>query len=109
MENENSIVLLGVGNILLTDEGLGVHVVNEMREAFNFTPEIEGFLVSLKPESNPKSIGLMIYSVLESRISKCKCGPSEAPVLPEIAIHSPFLIGISPGFKYISISKACSL
>ena len=40
MENENSIVLLGVGNILLTDEGLGVHVVNEMREAFNFTPEI---------------------------------------------------------------------
>lgn len=40
MENENSIILLGVGNILLTDEGLGVHVVNEMRKEYTFTPEI---------------------------------------------------------------------
>lgn len=34
------ITLLGVGNILLTDEGLGVHVVNELRDAYTFTPEI---------------------------------------------------------------------
>lgn len=40
MENENSIILLGVGNILLTDEGLGVHVVNEMRKEYTFSPEI---------------------------------------------------------------------
>lgn len=40
MENENSIILLGVGNILLTDEGLGVHVVNEMRKEYTFNPEI---------------------------------------------------------------------
>ncbi len=40
MGNENSIILLGVGNILLTDEGLGVHVVNEMRKEYTFSPEI---------------------------------------------------------------------
>ncbi len=37
---DNSIVVLGVGNILLTDEGLGVHVVKELKENYNFTPEI---------------------------------------------------------------------
>ncbi|WP_289088174.1 HyaD/HybD family hydrogenase maturation endopeptidase [uncultured Veillonella sp.] len=40
MATENSITLLGVGNILLSDEGVGVHVVNEMRQDYTFTPEI---------------------------------------------------------------------
>ena len=34
------IVLLGVGNILLTDEGFGVHVVNQLREDYVFNPPI---------------------------------------------------------------------
>ena len=33
-DGNNEIVLLGVGNILLTDEGLGVHVVKELKESF---------------------------------------------------------------------------
>lgn len=37
---ENSIVVLGVGNILLTDEGLGVHVVEELKANYTFTPQI---------------------------------------------------------------------
>lgn len=37
---ENSIVVLGVGNILLTDEGLGVHVVEDLKANYNFTPHI---------------------------------------------------------------------
>ena len=37
---ENSIVVLGVGNILLTDEGLGVHVVEDLKANYNFTPQI---------------------------------------------------------------------
>ena len=36
----NPIVLLGVGNILLTDEGFGVHVVNQLREDYVFNPPI---------------------------------------------------------------------
>jgi|GEM_PF-3683886 len=39
-DGNNEIVLLGVGNILLTDEGLGVHVVKELKESFTFTPSI---------------------------------------------------------------------
>lgn len=39
-DGDNEIVLLGVGNILLTDEGLGVHVVKELKESFIFTPAI---------------------------------------------------------------------
>jgi hydrogenase maturation protease len=36
----NPIVVLGVGNILLTDEGFGVHVVNQLREDYVFNPPI---------------------------------------------------------------------
>ena len=36
----NSIVVLGVGNILLTDEGLGVHVVEDLKANYTFTPQI---------------------------------------------------------------------
>ena len=39
-DGNNEIVLLGVGNILLTDEGLGVHVVKDIKESFTFTPDI---------------------------------------------------------------------
>jgi hydrogenase maturation protease len=39
-DGNNEIVLLGVGNILLTDEGLGVHVVKGLKESFTFTPAI---------------------------------------------------------------------
>ena len=39
-DGNNEIVLLGVGNILLTDEGLGVHVVKDLKESFAFTPAI---------------------------------------------------------------------
>ena len=38
-DGDNEIVLLGVGNILLTDEGLGVHVVKELKES-NLLSEI---------------------------------------------------------------------
>ena len=39
-DGNNEIVLLGVGNILLTDEGLGVHVVKALKENYTFTPPI---------------------------------------------------------------------
>jgi hydrogenase maturation protease len=34
-------LLLGIGNILLKDEGVGVHVVNAMKESYTFSPEVE--------------------------------------------------------------------
>ena len=35
------ILLLGIGNILLRDEGIGVHTVNKIKERYTFEPEID--------------------------------------------------------------------
>jgi hydrogenase maturation protease len=35
------IVILGIGNVLMTDEGVGVRVVDELQSRFRFPPEIE--------------------------------------------------------------------
>ena len=40
LPENNTITLLGVGNILLTDEGLGVHVINTLKDNYLFTPAI---------------------------------------------------------------------
>lgn len=40
MVNESNIIVLGVGNILLTDEGLGVHVVQQLEREYRFSPAI---------------------------------------------------------------------
>ena len=34
-------LVLGLGNILLRDEGVGVHVVNSVKERYTFSPEVE--------------------------------------------------------------------
>lgn len=41
MKNKESITILGVGNILLTDEGVGVHVINQLKEEYDFPPEVQ--------------------------------------------------------------------
>lgn len=39
--NQKKIVVLGVGNELLSDEGIGVHVAKEIQKKKIFSPEIE--------------------------------------------------------------------
>lgn len=34
-------LVLGVGNILLGDEGIGVHALNEIKQRYSFNPEVE--------------------------------------------------------------------
>jgi hydrogenase maturation protease len=34
-------IVIGLGNILLKDEGIGVHAVNAIRERYTFSPELE--------------------------------------------------------------------
>lgn len=34
------VAVLGVGSVLLTDEGLGVHIVNELQKEYSFSPEV---------------------------------------------------------------------
>jgi len=39
--NSGRISVLGIGNILLSDEGVGVHAVNAIKKRYAFSPEIE--------------------------------------------------------------------
>ena len=38
---KSGILVIGIGNILLSDEGVGVHVVNALIKKYRFEPEIE--------------------------------------------------------------------
>ncbi|BCS90094.1 HyaD/HybD family hydrogenase maturation endopeptidase [Pseudodesulfovibrio sediminis] len=40
-ENEKKILILGVGNILYTDEGFGVRVAEELDRKYEFSPNVE--------------------------------------------------------------------
>jgi len=40
LDAQKKTVVLGLGNVLLTDEGIGVHVINKMME-MGFPPEVE--------------------------------------------------------------------
>ncbi len=35
------VVILGLGNILLGDEGVGVHVIRELERSYSFPPQVE--------------------------------------------------------------------
>ncbi len=39
--NSGRISILGIGNILLTDEGVGVHAVNAIKKKYSFSPDID--------------------------------------------------------------------
>jgi hydrogenase maturation protease len=39
--NSGRISVLGIGNILLADEGVGVHAVNAIKKRYDFSPNIE--------------------------------------------------------------------
>ena len=41
MSSSAEVVVLGLGNILMEDEGIGVHAVNHLEKNYRFTPEIE--------------------------------------------------------------------
>lgn len=40
MENEKRILVLGVGNVLYTDEGIGVRCVESLEQAYEFSPNV---------------------------------------------------------------------
>ena len=53
--------------------------------------KIDGGMLSFT--SKLKSKGFTGFSVLVSRISKCRCGPDELPEFPESATTSPLAKG----------------
>ncbi len=41
VENISRIAVLGIGNVLMEDEGVGVHVVNRLEKEYDFSPSIQ--------------------------------------------------------------------
>ncbi len=41
MESSNKIVIIGIGNLLLKDEGVGIHAVNRLSERYRFSDNVE--------------------------------------------------------------------
>jgi len=41
MDSKQKIIVLGIGSILMSDEGVGVRVVEKMQEEYSFTPNVE--------------------------------------------------------------------
>ena len=40
-ERQPKIAVLGIGNLLMSDEGFGVHMVQELQSSWTFSPEIQ--------------------------------------------------------------------
>jgi hydrogenase maturation protease len=40
MKNNQKILVLGIGNLLLRDEGVGIHVVNELNSRYRFSENV---------------------------------------------------------------------
>jgi len=41
MNSKQKIIVLGIGNILMSDEGVGVRVVEKLQEKYSFPPNVE--------------------------------------------------------------------
>lgn len=41
VENQTKIAVLGIGNLIMQDEGVGIHVIRRLEKDFTFDPEIE--------------------------------------------------------------------
>ena len=117
--------LIGLGNILLKDEGVGVHAVNTVRERFSFSPGVEivdgGTMgLDLLPffqthdrvllvdavdfGREPGHIGVVeddnIPSVLNTKLSVHHIGLSDVLLSARLIRETPIkvcLIGIQPG------------
>ena len=40
-ENHSKIAVLGIGNLIMQDEGVGIHVIRKLEKEYSFQPEIE--------------------------------------------------------------------
>jgi hydrogenase maturation protease len=118
------ISVLGLGNILLTDEGVGVHAVNAIKKKYTFSPEIEiidgGTMgLDLLPvfqtqdkiliidavdfKKEPGHVGTIegnnIPSVLNTKLSVHHIGLSDLLFAAKLMRTTPqevFLVGIQP-------------
>ncbi|MBC8322380.1 MAG: HyaD/HybD family hydrogenase maturation endopeptidase [Candidatus Marinimicrobia bacterium] len=124
LEKSPDILVMGLGNILLQDEGVGVHIVRKLEKKFHFNPLIEivdGGTIGIellsniegkkkvlfvdavnfgkKPGHIQKLIGEEIMTVMLTKLSEHQTGLTEilsTAKLMDIKNEELILLGVQP-------------
>ena len=108
MSSNQDIVVLGLGNILMEDEGIGVHVANHLEQNYLFKPEIEivdggtsglDLLPFFGPEKSILIIDAVNFDMKPGTVASLEDDDILAQLDPKISLHH---LGLS---DLISVSE----
>ena len=96
MSSSPEVVVLGLGNILTEDEGIGVHAANHLQEHYHFKPEIEivdggtsglDLLPFFGPEKSILIIDAVNFEMEPGTVGKLEDDAILAQLDPKISLH----------------------
>ncbi len=96
MSSNPEVVVLGLGNILMEDEGVGVHAANHLLEHYHFEPEIEivdggtsglDLLPFFGPEKSILIIDAVNFDMEPGTVGKLEDDAILAQLDPKISLH----------------------
>ncbi|MBC8374396.1 MAG: HyaD/HybD family hydrogenase maturation endopeptidase [FCB group bacterium] len=96
MSSSPEVVVLGLGNILMEDEGIGVHAANHLQEHYHFKPEIEivdggtsglDLLTFFGPEKSILIIDAVNFDMAPGTVAKLEDDAILAQLDPKVSLH----------------------
>jgi len=96
MFSNSEVVVLGLGNILMEDEGVGVHAANHLEKHYKFKPEIEivdggtsglDLLTFFGPEKSILIIDAVNFDMDPGTVAKIEDDAILAQLDPKISLH----------------------
>jgi len=96
MSYSSEVVVLGLGNILMEDEGIGVHAANHLQDHYHFKPEIEivdggtsglDLLTYFGPEKSILMIDAVNFDMDPGTVAKLEDDAIQAQLDPKISLH----------------------
>jgi len=108
MFSDPEVVVIGLGNILMEDEGIGVHAIRHLEENYRFKPEIEivdggtsglDLLPFFGPQKSILLIDAVNFNMEPGTVASLKDEAILAQLDPKISLHH---LGLS---DLISISE----
>ncbi len=96
MSYSSEVVVLGLGNILMEDEGIGVHAANHLQDHYHFKPEIEivdggtsglDLLTYFGPEKSILMIDAVNFDMDPGTVAKLEDDAILAQLDPKISLH----------------------
>ena len=96
MSSKLEVVVLGLGNILMQDEGIGVHAANHLEANYNFKPEIEivdggtsglDLLTFFGPEKSILIIDAVNFDMEPGTVASLEDDAILAQLDPKVSLH----------------------